>query len=49
MIDYVRMVSDDIDKDSFCTLIFKIKDGKVVRFEKTHSVNLDELKAKATE
>jgi len=43
------MVSNDIDRDDFCTLIFKIKDEKVVRFEKTYSVNADELRGEVIE
>ena len=42
--DYIEAVKEDITRDSYATLIFKVKDGKVLRYEKIHSVNLDEIK-----
>ena len=41
--DYIEAVREDINRDGYATLIFKVKDGKVLRYEKNHSVNLDEL------
>lgn len=46
LIEYIKAIKEDIDRDKFCTLIFKIKNGEAVRYEKTHSINLDEIKIK---
>lgn len=48
LIKYINAIKDDIDRDQFCTLIFKIKNGEVVRYEKTHSINLNEIKVEIT-
>ena len=48
LIEYIKAIKDDIDRDKFCTLIFKIKNGEVVRYEKTHSINLNEIKIEIT-
>ena len=45
---FIDTIKDDINKNKFCTLIFKIQDGEVIRYEKTHSINLDELKIEIT-
>ena len=47
--DYIEAIEEDINKDKFCTLVFKVKDGKVIRFEKIYSVNLDEIKIEITD
>ena len=47
--DYIEAIKGDVNKDKFCSLIFKVKDGKVIRFEKIYSVNLDELKIEITD
>lgn len=49
LIKYIKAIKEDIDKNKFCTIIFKIKNGEVLRYEKTHSINLDELKMEITE
>ena len=49
LIEYIKAIREDIDKNKFCTIIFKIKNGEVIRYEKTHSINLDELKIEITE
>ena len=43
--EYIEAVKEDINRDGFATLIFKVKDGKVLRYEKIHSVNLDEIES----
>ncbi|MBA7595539.1 hypothetical protein ES703_02503 [subsurface metagenome] len=48
LIEYIKAIKEDIDRDKFCTLIFKIKNGEVVRYEKTHSINLNEIKIEIT-
>jgi len=48
LIEYIKAIKEDIDRDKFCTLIFKIKNGEVVRYEKTHSINLNEIKVEIT-
>lgn len=48
LIEYIKAIKEDIDRDQFCTLIFKIKNGEVIRYEKTHSINLDEIKIEIT-
>lgn len=46
LIEYIKAIKEDINRDKYCTLIFKIQDGEVIRYEKTHSINLDEIKIK---
>jgi len=48
LIEYIKAIKVDIDSDKFCILTFKIKDGKVIRYEKTHSINLNEIKIEIT-
>jgi len=48
LIEYIKAIKEDIDRDKFCTLIFKIKNGEVIRYEKTHSINLNEIKIEVT-
>jgi hypothetical protein len=40
----IDKLEDEINEHRFCTLIFKIKEGEFVRFEKEFSVNRDEMK-----
>ncbi|MHB8276381.1 MAG: hypothetical protein ACYDIA_01840 [Candidatus Humimicrobiaceae bacterium] len=42
--NYIDAIEDEINRNNFCTLIFKIKDGQVIRMEKELSINLDEIK-----
>jgi len=46
LIEYINAIKNDVNKDKFCILTFKIKNGEVIRYEKTHSINLDEIKIK---
>jgi len=48
LIEYIKAIKKDINRDKFCTLIFKIKNGEVIRYEKTHSINLNEIKIEIT-
>ncbi len=48
LIEYIKAIKEDINRDKFCTLIFKIKNGEVIRYEKTHSINLNEIKIEIT-
>ena len=48
LIEYIKAIREDIDKNKFCTITFKIQDGKVIRYEKTHSINLNEIKTEIT-
>lgn len=42
-------VKKKINSSSYATLTFKVKDGKVIRFEITDSINLDELGIEITD
>ena len=46
---FIERIKDDINQHDFCTITFKIKEGRVLRYEKTHSVNLDEIKPEITD
>lgn len=48
LIEYIKAIKEDINRDKFCIIIFKIKNGEVVRYEKTHSINLNEIKIEIT-
>lgn len=48
LIKYIKAIKDDINKDKYCVITFKIKNGEVIRYEKTHSINLNEIKIKIT-
>lgn len=44
LIKFIKAIEEDINRDKFCTIIFKIQDGKVLRYEKTYSINLSEIR-----
>ncbi|MDD5013808.1 MAG: hypothetical protein PHW73_01735 [Atribacterota bacterium] len=43
LVKFIEAITEDINRDRFATLIFKVRDGKILRFEKTYSINSDEL------
>jgi len=42
----IKALEEEINEHAFATLIFKIKEGEFVRFEKQFSVNRDEMNLK---
>lgn len=47
--EIIEKLKDEINKDKFCTLVFRIKNGKFDKFEKNISIKNNEIKIEITD
>ena len=46
---YIDMMQDEINRNDYCSLTFKIQDGKFVRLEKNLAINVEDIKIEITD
>lgn len=45
----IKKIESKINDDNYCTLIFKVQDGKIMRFEKQFAINAEDVKIGGSE
>jgi len=46
---YIDQMEDEINRNDYCSLTFKIQNGKFVRLEKNLAINIEDLKIEITD
>ena len=46
---YIDIMQDEINRNDYCSLTFKIQDGKFVRLEKNLAINVEDIENKVND